>query len=162
MMIRHCWDVKGDTRTGFKKGGEVNTIKAGRRFTTTKPGELNLCRKQDTKGINITKGGNNIKKLLGEFSIHNKGEVLRVYLVDHTVEVPHQDGGHRHLKRGVQTVQHGRAVQHRSAAPAARGKVEMDEGEVTQPHQLGVARREGGHLHRNPGKNRDGTLGGGQ
>ncbi len=37
----------------------------------------------------------------------------------------------------------------------------MDEGEVTQLHQLGVAMREGRHLHRNTGQNGDGPLGGG-
>jgi hypothetical protein len=162
MMVRHSWDVKGNTGTGLKEGGKVNTVMAGRGFTTAKPGELNLCREQDTKGINITIKGNNIKKLLGKLSIHNKGKVLCVYLMYHTVEVPHQDKGNRHLKRGVQTAQHGRAVQHRSTAPAARGKVKMDEGEVPQPHQLSVTRREGSHLHRNPGKDRNGPLGGGR
>jgi hypothetical protein len=161
MMVRHSWDVKGNTGTGLKEGRKVNTVKAGRGFTTAKPGELNLCREQDTKGVNITIKGNNIKKLLGKLSIHNKGKVLRVYLVNHTIEVPHQDGRHRPLKRGVQTAQHGRAIQHRSTAPAARGKVEMDEGEVAQLHQLGVARREGRHLHRNTGQDSDGPLGGG-
>jgi hypothetical protein len=121
MMIRHGWDVKGDTGTGLKEGGKVNTIKARRGLTTAKPGELNFCREQDTKGINITKEGNNVKKLLGKLSIHNKGEVLRVYLVDHTIEVPHQDRGHWHLKRGVQTAQRGRAAQHRSRQREGEG-----------------------------------------
>jgi hypothetical protein len=37
----------------------------------------------------------------------------------------------------------------------------MDEGEVAQLHQLGVARREGRNLHRDTGQNGDGPLGGG-
>jgi hypothetical protein len=37
----------------------------------------------------------------------------------------------------------------------------MDEGEVTQPHHLGVARCEGSHLHRYTSKDRNGPLGGG-
>ncbi len=137
-------------------------VKAGRGFTTTKPGKLNLCREENTKSINIPKRGNNVKKLLGKLSIGNKGEVLRVYLMYHAVEVPHQDGRHWYLKRGVQTAQHGRAVQHRSTAPTARGEVEMDEGEVAQLHHLGIARREGGHLHGDMSKDRNGPLGGGR
>jgi hypothetical protein len=101
MMVRLCGNVKGNTRSRLKEGGEVHTVKAGRRLTTTKPGKLNLCRKENTKGVNITERGNNIKEFLGEFSIRNKGEVLRVYLVYHAVGVPHQDGRHRLLKRGV-------------------------------------------------------------
>jgi hypothetical protein len=38
--------------------------------------------------------------------------------------------------------------------------VEMDEGEVAQLHQLGVARRESRHLHRDTGQDGDGPLGG--
>ncbi len=109
-MVRHCRDIKGDTGTRLKGGG-VHTVKAGRRLSTTKPGELNLCRKKNTKSINIPERGNNVKELLGKLSICNKGEVLRVYLMYHAVEVPHQ-------------------VQHCSTAPPARGEVEMDEGEV--------------------------------
>jgi hypothetical protein len=59
MVIRHCWNVKGNTGTGFKEGGEVNTVKTGRGFTTTKPRELNFCREQDMKGINARAGSSN-------------------------------------------------------------------------------------------------------
>jgi hypothetical protein len=162
MVVRHSRNVKGNMGTGLKEGGEVHTVKAGRRLAPTKPGKLDLCGKKDTKGINITERGDYIKQLLGKLPIGNKGQVLRVYLMYHTIEVAHQDGRHWPLKRGMQTAQHGRAVQHRSTTPTARGKVKMYEGEVAQLHQLSVARREGGHLHGNTGQHRNGPLGGGQ
>jgi hypothetical protein len=61
MVVRHSWDIEGNTGTGLKEGRKINTVKAGGGFTTTKPGKLNLCRKENTKGVNITKKGNNIK-----------------------------------------------------------------------------------------------------
>jgi hypothetical protein len=73
MVVRHCGNVKGDTGAGLKEGGKVHTIKARRGLTTTKPRELDLCRKKDTESISITERGNNIKKLLGKFPVGNKG-----------------------------------------------------------------------------------------
>ncbi len=65
----------------------------------TKPGKLHRGRKENTEGIIITEKLDNIKEFLGKFLIDNKGEVLCVHLMNHTVEITNQYGQHRPLEK---------------------------------------------------------------
>jgi hypothetical protein len=61
MVIGDSGDLKGNTGARLKERRKINAIKAGGRFTMTKPGELNHCEKNNTKGINITKKVGSVK-----------------------------------------------------------------------------------------------------
>ncbi len=158
-MVGNSGNVEGNTGAGLKEGRQVQAVQTGGGFAPTMPKILHFNRKQNTKGINVQEITDNIKQFLREFTIRNKSLVLSINLTNNIVKITNEHRRNRVLQVLPQATQHRSPLPHNRPAPPARGKVKVDEGDVPDRDELGVAVGELANPDRAAGQDGDGPLG---
>ncbi len=158
-MVGNSGDVEGNTGAGLKEGRQIQAVQTGGGIAPTMPRILHFNRKQNTKVINIQEITDNIKQFLREFTIRDKSLVLSINLTNDTIKIDDEHRRNRHLQMLPQAAQHGSPLLHNRLAPPARRKVKVDEGDVSDGDELGVAVGELPNTDRAAGQDGDGPLG---